>query len=259
MSNLQKYGSFSMDAASQEKDSLGAKSADYMKLEVGRNVVRFLPPAPGKRSPFVVIHQHFIKPIGADKPIVFACPRAMEKRACPVCAKADQFARTGNKADRDKAFELYPSRRVFANVIDRRTPEAGVKVLGFGKKIHEQLLNLRTDEDAGGDYTHPVDGFDVVITREGTGKTDTKYHVAPARKQSMLAPTEEEIDALLEAQPDLERFARVPTPEELQKLLNGGESEDSGARTVEVSRQPPKRAARSAQDDVEDDAFGDEF
>ena len=53
-----------------------------------------------------------------------------------------------------------PKLRAFAAVIDRNGESKGPQVLGFGKTILEDLRNLREDEDAGGDYTHPIEGCD---------------------------------------------------------------------------------------------------
>lgn len=250
MSNLAKYGSYDLDAANEEQEELdkSGSGADFMKLEAGRNVVRFLPPAPGKRTPFLVTYQHFIKLPGQDN-MVFTCPRMMQRQPCPACAEAERLKATGNPADADLASGLFARRRVFANVIDRANPEKGPRIVGFGKTVHEQLVALRTDEDAGGDYTHPIEGFDIIIERVGTSKNDTKYTVRPARQTSQLASTEEQIDNWISIQHNLDQFTRIPSKDELARMFSGVPSTAAPA-----GRSRPTGGARrpSAQDDAID-------
>ena len=249
MSNIVRYGSYDMDAAEEEAQDL-AKSdgAAFLKLKPGRNVVRFLPPPVDVRSPFRTIHQHFVSMPGQAKPVVFACPRVLAKETCPVCLKAEELNRTGSKSDRDRAYQLFPKRRIFANVIDRNDPEAGVQILGFGKMIHDGLVVIRRDPDSGGDFTHPMTGFDIIIERKGTGRTDTEYKVMPARKESKLGDM-----TWLDQQHDLSRFAKLMTAEQILQALGGNEDEDEEGKSAEDELwqpAPPSRVrGRAAVDD----------
>lgn len=252
--DLVKYGSYDITTAQEEQQELDrSKGAEFMKLEVGRNVVRFLPPAPGVKSPFRVIYQHYLRPPGASGVVVVTCPRMESKKHCPICTEAERYKRSGNPADRDRAYELFPSRRVFTNVIDRKDPESGPKVLAFGKTVHESLIGIRKDEDAGGDFTSPVDGFDIIIEREGTGVQDTRYKVLPARKQSPLGEM-----GWISQQHDLERIASVKGPEEIERIMSG-EDDGKPAGKGGGGHQSPrsggggsKAKGRTAQDDVID-------
>lgn len=234
---LVNYGGYSLDTANEEHEDLSrAGGGQFMKLEVGRNVVRFLPPPVGRKSPFVTTYQHFMDLPGREGPVVFNCPRMMERRPCPACAKGDRLRATGNPKDAEAARDFWASRRVFAAVIDRNDEDSGPKVLGFGKTVHEALVAIRRDDDAGGDFTHPVDGFDIIIERTGTGKNDTRYKVFPARKSSHLGDRAEEWIA---QQPDLRQLARVPSLEEIKAQVLGSQEDDSTS------------TGRNAQADVE--------
>ena len=218
MSNIVKHGVWTIEKALEERKSMTTKD-DFMKLEVGRNVVRFLPtasPEVNGGSPFFMVYQHFINVPGQDTPAIFPCPWRMEKRSCPACNYANMLQRSGNPADARRARDFFPSQRIFANVIDRSNPEAGPRILGFGKTIYEELVNLRVDEDAGGDFTDPDTGFDIIITREGTGRMDTRYTVNASRSQG---PIEDE--SWIYDQQDLERFTKVPSDDEIQAKLEG--------------------------------------
>lgn len=245
MGNLMKWGSYDMEAAEKESASMEGGSTEFFKLKVGKNVVRFLPPKLGMRSPFRVVWTHYIRKPDQKDPVSFACPSKEANRRCPVCEKADGLKRSGNEADYKRAFELFPKRRVYAHVIDRENPEKGVQVLGFGKTIHEALVKIRKDPDAGGDFTDPEAGFDIIIEREGTGAKDTNYQVMAARKQSKLGDL-----SLIEQQGDLDRFGKVLEQDELMAKLRGeggGEREPAPKRerTIETTAK-----TRRAVDDV---------
>jgi hypothetical protein len=253
MSNLVKHGAYEPEAAQQEEEEL-AKSGgtDFLKLVVGANVVRFLPPPIGRNSPFVMVHQHFVQLPGMSNPASFACPRLMASRPCPVCQKIDQLRGTGNPADYDLAGEFLARLRVFANVIDRRNEEMGPRVLAFGKTIHQQLVKLRKDEDAGGDYTNPDTGFDINIERAGTGKNDTEYFVRPSRKTSKLASDPAVAGEWIEMQADLQKYAFVPSWDDIVKKIGGGRGATAGAsaRGQNVSGKGGGKSRSTAEDDA---------
>lgn len=233
MSNLVKFGSYSAEAAEQESKQLG--KTEFLKLEVGRNRVRVLPPAVGKNSPFRIVQQHMVEVPGQQYPMRFQCPG----KGCPACIRSGELSRTGNPKDRDAAYQLSAKPRVFAVVINRKEPERGPLVWEFGKKIHEQLKALRVNEDAGGDFTDPYKGFDIIIEREGTGKNDTRYLVMAARQSSQLAADEETMQGWIDGSPDVERFAKPMTLDEVRKLIFGGADADD-------DDLPPQRSAKSA-------------
>lgn len=150
------------------------------------------------------------------------------------------------KTDQDAANGLYARRRTFYRVIDR-ADETKVKVLAAGKTVHEQLVALR-DPALGGDYVNPMKGFDVIIERVGTGKNDTKYKVFLARKESPLS-LDGDIDQMQEWIDDplnLDQFAKLPTLEEVQRLLAGEEPEEE-SDDEEEDAAPPRRALPAAK------------
>jgi len=263
MGNLQKYGSFDLDTLDKQDALVEANSsvgADFMKLQPGKNKIRFLPSLKPGESPFIIVNEHFIDTPGGQK-VRFACPRLMEKKPCPACQQADELKRTGNPLDRDKAWSFYPKMRVYANVYDRENP-GNPRILAFGKTIWEGLKRIRRDRDEGGDFTNPMaDGFDIVITREGTG-LQTKYAVSSSRSDSALADDTSEIDRIIQAQYDLEKYSRVLTLDEVVDMMQNGyqkKSDDGGGRgRRQISAPPsstPKSSARAADQvyDVDSD------
>ena len=254
MANLIRYGSYTPEAADKEIKSLGGN--EFLKLEPGKTRIRILPPAEGETSPFRIVAQHAVEVPGQQWPVRFQCPG----RGCPACLESQRLSRTGNPKDRDRAYQLSPKQKIFCCVVKRSEEERGPLVWEFGKKIHEQLVKLRRNEDAGGDFCDPYNGFDIIIEREGTGKTDTTYTVFPARQASPLHADEEQAADWCENRPELDRYTRLMTIPEVQMLLGGGAEDEY----QEPRRQLPARSAapaprieaaprrRNAADDLDD-------
>ena len=198
-------------------------------------------------SPFQVIWQHFIQT--DDKPIVFPCPWRMSQQRCPICDEGNRLSRTGNPADRDAARKLWPSMRVFANVISRSAMESGPKILAMPRTVYEELISIRTDSDAGGDFTHPEKGFDIIIERTGTGLS-TRYRVSTARTDSELENME-----WINQQHDLSRFAALPTRDMMENAVLAITGDIKPAIDVApMALDRPRRTQRTAADDI----YGDE-
>lgn len=247
MSNLKKFAEFTIEDAEQAEEELAKfGSPDFFKPQTGRNVVRFLPALAGEKWA-VQVMQHFVTPPGGGKSIGFVCPRVHAKRHCPACAKADQLRASGNPNDSETAKQLAPKPRIFANIVDRKNPEKGVQVFPFPKQVFDQLLAIRKNETAGGDFTNPGPrGFDISIEKKGQG-IDTEYKVLAARDETPLGN-----DEWLEQLHDLKRYAIPDTEENLNKRLSGGNTRGGGGRAA-AELGPSKGRARNAADDMVDD------
>ncbi len=244
MANIQKYGEFT-PAAADETAAQIASGGTFFKAAVGKNKIRVLPPPVGQQKPWVIAYEHRVELPGA-KVINFCCPRVMAKAVCPVCSKADELAHTGNTADRDRAAELRPRMRAYMNVIDRKAPEKGVQVFGIGKTVVDAMIKIRKDEDIGGNFTDPLNGFDLIIERVGTHKNDTEYSTFPSKAVTPLCPPDQ-LDDLLSSAPDLSRYIRVKSAEEIKSSLSGETNDDA----IDVGAGSTK--GRTAQEDIEQD------
>lgn len=250
MANLVKYGEYTLEAAQDEQKQIeeSGSGGDFMTLDEGNNVVRFLPPKVGVKSPFHVVDQHYIKVPGAVSELKFTCLRKTYRKPCPACAKADALKNSGNPVDADAARDYWPRRRVYANVIDRAEPEKGPRILGMPKSVHEALVAIRQDATAGGDFCNPAKGFDIVIHRKGTTKMDTEYSVRGAREASKLCADEVQVAEWIEAQHDLTTLVKVHTEQEIRDILNGKGA--SSQQPQEGRSRGPR--VRTIQDDAID-------
>lgn len=214
MSNLTKYSS----AVTPEVIAQGRKKADgnskyIRKLPVGltrlRTVVK-----PGTPL-YVFISQHFI-PTPDGKTAVFNCPAQMKNEPCPACAFSTQLEQQGNT---ELANKCAAQTKMYMNVIQRGREDEGVKIfqagLGIARDFLEQLEALGNPP-----FDHPITGRDILITRRGTGRFDTRYTVSMA-DMTALADTEEQIDAWLEEAEDLTKYQTILPFEQLQAKMKG--------------------------------------
>jgi hypothetical protein len=171
----------------------------------------------------------------------------MSKRSCFVCQTAETLLATGNPQDEQTGKDIQAKVRVYANVIDRENPENGPVTLGFGKGIHEDLTALRADPDAGGDFTHPESGYDIVINRTGTGK-QTEYKVIGSRRQSPLAPDAALMQNWIDSQPNLARLSKVPSDQEIMQAVGTALMGLGGRPAPQPQAQTSK--VRTAEDDA---------
>lgn len=208
MSAMEMFGTFTTDSADKAHTKLS--SGDWFKPQDGSNVIRIVPPFKGQALPWVEVHQHFIKFPGADRPVVFNCPKLMGGGACPACEKAEALSMSGNPNDQKNAREFEPSYRAFCYVVDRKQPEKGIQPWGFGKSVLKRLIEFRRNPDlGGGDFTHPQEGKDIIVTKSGQGM-NTRY-ATDLGAQRPLCETTDQLVEWLEVLPEdgLQGFAKV--------------------------------------------------
>lgn len=258
MANLQKHGTWDIEAAVADLAEASKGNADFFKFKQGQNVLRFLPPPAGQSSPFAVTYQHWIVlPDGNKTPM--NCSRMMAKQRCAACERMDQLLRSGNDADFKAANEWKPKLQVLANVIDRDDEGKGLQIARFGKSILDQLVAIRKDSRSGGDFTDVDDGFDIIVTKKGEG-VKTEYTVLPSRESTPLHDDATQAADWLDNQYDLDKYRKVPTFEEGYAKLTGevvvperapGRVTAGGAKKPEVLPPAGGSRRRSVGDDTD--------
>ena len=260
--SVAKYGGFDLEeaeAAAKELKEGGGGGQAFLKLDVGKTRIRWIPPLPGKKWRRVV-NVHYVDIPGAGR-ASFNCPRLEAKRACRLCSQAQKLMATGNEAHEKKGKKLLPQRRCYAAVINRSAPEQGPIIFAFGRMVEQQLIELRQDNDEGGDFVDPIEGFDISITRTGTGQFDTRY-VVRAGKRVPLTEDTEQMHEWIEGQPNLEKWCKVLSDEEIDAILRGEDPRDAKRRRDDDDEDEPRRLPASSQrrgrveddmDEVDDD------
>jgi hypothetical protein len=249
MGDLVKYGSFDLDEVESAEKDLARRSGNYLKLPEGRTVLRVVAPKSGTKALISVKQHHIVLP--NQTRAIFNCPQQMLSLPCPACQQGNRMGSTGRQADKEKARKFWPKLRVFANVIDRSNPEAGVQVLGFGRTIYEQLLSIR--KETGVDFTNPESGHDIIIVRKGMSETDTDYKVMLSPKPSALGNLE-----WIDMQGDLTKQAEVLSYDAIMAKLGNGPADPAvdGPQGGAVGGQYMGTGRRLGGRTAADDALG---
>lgn len=257
------FGDFSLeDAEKEQKESEQASGrSNILKLKPGRTVLRVLPPKKGEKL-FKVAYVHYLDVPGVGR-VSFNCPRLMAKRQCSVCRTEAQLMNTGEDVDYRKARKLKAKRQIFFNVINRAEEDAGPVAFRFGKMIEDQLIEIRQDEEDGGNFAHPIEGFDLKFSRKGEGQNDTEYKVVVTGPNPK--PLHEDPAVMkewIENQPDLSRFLRVLSDEAIEKKLRGESGDDDDEEDTrsssrrrgrgEEEERPRQRASKSVDEEIEE-------
>jgi hypothetical protein len=215
-----------------------------------------------RTGPFVHHFKHIYRdpndPTGKGY-IAFDCPeRNGAGLACPSCARSKLLRASADKVDQDLGWDMAASREVMVNVLVRSGDQAGeVMTLLLsapsgkpqGKTMYERLLAASAHPTNGGDIVHPLEGYDVVLTKNGSD-----YQFSLARQPSRLAPGDGDILAMINNQPDLLTMLAADVQAGKQKALDIA---NPGHATQVITQGRPPAGALSHSRTAEDDIYGE--
>ena len=232
---------------------------NFWKPEPGKQVVRIVPYKHNKENPFIELFFHYN--LGNNK--TYMSPASFG-RPDPVEEFSNKLKSTGNKDEWIQGKRLEPKMRTFAPVIVRGQESEGVKFWGFGKTVYQELLSVIADPDYG-DITDPVNGRDIMIERQTPAEAGNQYGKTTVRvkpNQTPLTENKDQLETLLNSQPNLTELYTEPTYDELKEALSGylnPETEtDTTSNGVTATTAPTTNtgtattATTKKTDDVED-------
>ena len=190
--------------------------------ELGMEVVQFYIPGVG----------------GVISPATFDEP-------CPFMEKYEELKQSKDEDDKELAKRLIPRRRYViggiiykddkGNGVDYEGQNRGVLIAGA---VYQDIIDLYLDEDEAGDMTDPVTGYDIKITRSGSGKFDTTYSVRQCKPSKLDKKYRSELDLEKIVRDQIKSYDELE--EELNKFLN--ESPDDN------EEDDPKKKKKSSVD-----------
>ena len=179
--------------------------------ELGMEVVQFYIPGVG----------------GVISPATFDEP-------CPFMEKYEELKQSKDEDDKELAKRLIPRRRYViggiiykddkGNGVDYDGQNRGVLIAGA---VYQDIIDLYLDEDEAGDMTDPVTGYDIKITRSGSGKFDTTYSVRQCKPSKLDKKYRSELDLEKIVRDQIKPYDELE--EELNKFLNEYPDDDDDA------------------------------
>lgn len=164
---------------------------------------------------------------------------------CPFMEKYNELKNSKDYDDKELAKHLVPRRRyVIGGLVyeDDKGSKVGYdgqdKGVLIPRAVYQDIIDLYLDEDEAGDMTDPISGYDIKITRSGSGKFDTTYS-ARACKPSKL-------DKKYQGDVDLEGIVRnqIKSYDELEDMLNKYLKEDHQSDDGEEKPKSDKKKKR---------------
>lgn len=190
--------------------------------ELGMEVVQFYIPGVG----------------GVISPATFDEP-------CPFMEKYEELKQSKDEDDKELAKRLIPRRRYViggiiykddkGNGVDYEGQNRGVLIAGA---VYQDIIDLYLDEDEAGDMTDPVTGYDIKITRSGSGKFDTTYSVRQCKSSKLDKKYRSELDLEKIVRDQIKPYDELE--EELNKFLNESPDDDED--------EAPKKKKKSSKD-----------
>lgn len=176
--------------------------------ELGMEVVQFYIPGVG----------------GVISPATFDEP-------CPFMEKYEELKQSKDEDDKELAKRLIPRRRYViggiiykddkGNGVDYEGQNRGVLIAGA---VYQDIIDLYLDEDEAGDMTDPVTGYDIKITRSGSGKFDTTYSVRQCKPSKLDKKYRSDLDLEKIVRDQIKPYDELE--EELNKFLNEAPADD---------------------------------
>ena len=168
----------------------------FWKPPEGLSTIRILPPVGEMGYFFLEAGQHYVNNTS------YMCPNLCSggKDPCPLCEVNELLFRAGQK---EQAGNYRVQRKFWMNVIVRGEEDNGPQRFTPGIKIAGTIFSYIQDPDYG-DITDEEDGFDVKVTRNGTGLA-TKYETRLARNPSALGD-DDQIEEWLESATDIVEY-----------------------------------------------------
>lgn len=253
----------------------------YWKPKVGQNKIRVMPPwtdqGPNSYQFWREVHVHW--GIGPDEDNVkhISCPWNTPPKKiteCPVCDEYNRLKGSSDPEEKEAARELRPKPRAFSNIINLNDPtwtnddvtelkannvenpptvgDPKIQLFSYGPKILKELLDIFQDAD----ITDLKEGYDINITREGTG-LQTEYRVRADLKPSK-APFKGEPKLT-----DLDGLMPFMEPYEIKAALEGIDPEEakqltSSTKPAETEEEEPAEAEEEEPEAEEEESEEEE-
>lgn len=208
--------------------------------------VRVLPVGAEEEPAREVMQFYFSKEQGG-----LISPKTIDQ-PCPILEKYEELKDSKDEDDVELAGKLRPKVKFVIPVIVKKDKagkevdkQMGVKLMMIPKGVYQSIIDLFLEPEQG-DFTDPKTGYDLKVTRTGSGQFDTEYSVVPC-KQNLL-PKEynktynieelltKEIPSYESAQEALNKFLGVDNEDE-----DEDEDESPKAKRLRLKRREEKR------------------
>lgn len=202
-----------MEQRSKDLAKRGGGKLPFFTIKEGTTRMRTLPVPPDEEFAVEASYVFINKDLGG-----FISPTTIGKK-CAWTAKYEELKASKKPNDKKLADRMYPKVRFFSPHI-RYTDDAGkevdeaagVKLLLLTNKQYQAMIDYYLDNDYG-DFTDPMEGYDLKFKRTGTGKMDTEYSVRNCKTSRLPKKYRQTYDIMEMMKP------HIPSYEDTKELV----------------------------------------
>ena len=196
---------------------------------------------PGKEVVFFYLGQ---KVKGVISPATFGEP-------CAIMERYNKLSQSKDPDDKELANSMKPKQRFVIPIIVYKDlkgkvvdEQRGAKLTLLNMGQYQDLIDLFLDSEDWGDFTHPLTGYDLKLTRVGSGQFDTEYSTKPCQKSKTPQKYRKTVN--------LEEMLRkeIPTYQETKDKLReflgeGGSTAGKSTKSIEGKKKFKKKRPAS--------------
>lgn len=241
------------------------EDVDYFKPksiegQTTNNIIRILPPFPGKDLPFKELGFHYI-----SEGRTFMCPQVLDNQPCPICEVVEKLMKSPVKDDKKLAADWRVQVKGAFNILDRSDNK--VKVWTTSPKIYKIIVDYLAEwESLYGDsplFTDPDEGRDFNLKYTAPSKSGElpKYELMMLDKKP-LSSDKNRAKEILEEILDLDEVFKSLGYDELKERFGDFDdpevSKESGAvdkpeKQEKLSQERPPKCFGKEYDDGDDE------
>lgn len=148
----------------------------------------------------------------------FISPKTLGQ-PCALYEKYEELKNSKDEDDEGLLDKLKPKSKFVAPVIVKKDKlgkevdeQTGARLCVLVKGAYQQMIDLFLDEEQG-DFTDPKNGYDLKLTRTGSGMTDTEYSIIPCKQ----SPLPKKYNKTYNVEEMLQKV--IPSYEQTQEIL----------------------------------------
>lgn len=168
---------------------------------------------------------------------------------CPFMEKFQELKNSDDPDDKALASKLVPKRKYLIGVIGYKDtkgkeidPDRIDKPMMVPRSVYQDIIDLYLDEEDWGDMTDPIEGYDIKVTRTGSGKNDTSYSVSPCQKSKLDKKYREDVDLEKAIRGNILSYEELE--EKLASFLNESDDDDEGDDTPKSKKKSSKESKK---------------
>ncbi len=220
------------ESLNSDKSTNNTSFRNFLKTEVGNSyLVRFIPNIKDPLATFYHYQHHGFTSLSTGQYVDATCPRSFGER-CPICEARFKLYKTKKEEDRNLAYMIRPHEKHLVNVYVVNDPtnsenEGQVKILRFGKRIYDKILDATEGEDASEfgpriyDLTENGCNFKIKVATSSEGNRKfTNYNDSRFTAPSVIPNlNSEKIQEVYKHVFDLSKVLEIKTENELNEIL----------------------------------------